>query len=276
MTTMTEGDFCKCLISFWDKSPTHRIRVPKRARQIRANSPDGNYFIVNSLRECLSEYIWNSANYSQNKQELARLSSSLKSAMNAGNVAATERSFREIYRWGGVKFNSRGKPNISSSMLHEWSKSHELIEKILVSVEILRSGQGLGRFNGRDLFMNSGYTKVVSLASSEEDPLIIFDGRVGAALGDLVAVALVEGGFSDVETSLLFPWGSSRTPGINRNPSNHTLKFPDLFRGSVLHKSQRHAVAMHNAYRVVSKAAKRLSVSPRDFEAALFMWGYSV
>lgn len=272
MTKLTEEVFCNFLKEYWQKSPDHSVKLPKRCR-MRANSADGSHFSVSSLKQCFEEYFWNSKNYEDNKEQLVSLRNRLRNAIEANDNSAAEQAFRDIYKWGRVQFYSRGEPNVSGVMLEKWRDTGELITKIQDSVDIVSSGKGIDRFDGSDLFMNSGYTKVVSLASPPEKPLIIFDGRVGAALGHIVTLTMQEGRFDEVEQQLLFPWGKARTTGVNRNPSNGMIKFPRLFRKN---NSKNHAQAMYDASRIADKVAKELSVPPRKLEAALFMWGYAV
>lgn len=260
----------------WEKSPLHSIRVSPRAKQLRANTEDGKFFRVSSLQECLEQYYWNSSNYETNEAELKELSFELRTSIHAKNNEAIETAFKKIYSWGKVSFKSGKQENISSKMLNDWSANQTLGKNISDSVQIVLTGKDLQRFNGSDLFMNSGYTKVVSLASDPKSPLIIYDGRVGAALGHLVTLAMNEGGYRELESELLFPWGEAKTKGINRNPSNDVIKFPRLFAGAKIKKNFRHAEAMHISSKILNQVSNRLSITPRELEAALFMWGYAV
>lgn len=79
----------------------------------------------------------------------------------------------------------------------------------------------------RYLLMNAGMTKVYSLYCGES---VIYDGRVGAALGLLVSRYLASANRSDdpVPETLRFPWGADRKTGVERNPSTETHIFPKL------------------------------------------------
>ncbi len=268
MTKLTEEKFCDFLERCWKDSPTHSIKVSKGTKSIRPNTPDGQYFRVSSLLQCRKGSCWEGKNYEETEKKLSELSEKLRDAIETRNQPATEEAFCQIYTWGGMSC----KGNISGTMFKKWSANNQLAQKIEESVNIISTGDGLEKFDNDALFMNSGYTKVVSLASDPEKPLIIYDGRVGAALGHLVTLAMQKEGFDGVEEQLRFPWGRARTEGVNRNPSNEVIKFPNLFNM----KSERHAQAMHDASRIACKVATNLSITPREFEAALFMWGYSV
>ena len=271
MTTLGEEEFLNFLVGCWEKSPTHKIKVGEKARQIKATSPDGKLFQVSSLAECLDCYKWNSQSYAENEQQLSSLSNALRSAVGNGDEAELEAAFRGVYSWGKVPLS-----NISGAMLNKWYGSQQLTKNLIDCLEIIETGFDLERFDGTDLFMNSGFTKVVSLASDPKKPLIIYDGRVGAALGHLAVLAIKESGKQNLHPNLLFPWGAARMPGVNRNPSNGSVKFPNLFSGSAKSKHFRHAKAMHIASKIINNAASKLPVSSRQLEASLFMWGYAV
>ncbi len=63
--------------------------------------------------------------------------------------------------------------------------------------------------------MNAGFTKVYALLASN---FIIYDGRVGAALGYLVALFLEHSG-DDLTNDLQFHWGKSESKERYRDPS---------------------------------------------------------
>ena len=251
---LTEELFCEFLVRSWSKTQMHRFDVSRS--RIQGNSLDEGFFEVNSLEESFRSYTWNSADYSANKINLERFQVELRRSLDEGDVSKTRELFLDIYMWGGVKWTKKGgAENRSGAWLRECFENETLVAKIQISVQHLVSGQNLTRFNGQDLIMNSGFTKVASLASSSSHPLIIFDGRVGAALGHLVSLAMDEGNYSDLAASLLFPWGGARTKSVFRNPSNKKIKFPSLFAGKHKHKHYNHAKAVHNSSRIVNHAA---------------------
>jgi hypothetical protein len=135
-------------------------------------------------------------------------------------------------------------------------------------------------FDGYDLLINSGTTKIFSLASKTQN-LIIYDGRVGAALGHLVVLAMKKLGLNEVSPSLLFAWGDKKGGEKSdvRNPSTIQVRFPRLHgKGSRKSNNILHAKNMNMASRVLSDAATAIGhdVTVRELEAALFMWGYAV
>lgn len=129
--------------------------------------------------------------------------------------------------------------------------------------------------------MNSAMTKVY--AAVDPDHLIIYDGRVGAALGLLARDYLYEGKVSgDVPDELAFGWGASRlrlAEGVKseRDPGDGRYRFPRLF-GST--RDRRHAQMMRDASlllrRVVSNFDRNGGPALGELERALFMVGYDV
>lgn len=273
MSELTTEDFIKFLVQAWTSTPNDHSFSTVNSK-IKGNYDNGNVFQVKSLIECLELYQWNSKGYSENKTELNGLSDQLHHALNANNTEETGRLFIDIYKWGGVRLRTKGHPNISQFWLDQNIKNDTLIEKITASKEIILRGGDFGRFDGLDLIMNSGFTKVVSLASKPNNELIIFDGRVGAALGHLAMMTIKSAGHTSISNDLLFPWGTAQSKHINRDPSSETIKFPRLFGGIRSH--YKHARAMSVSSSIVRTVSNQLNIDPRDFEAALFMWGYSV
>ena len=273
MSELTTEDFIKFLVRAWTSTPDDHSFSTLNSK-IKGNFEDGNLFLVKSLVECLELYQWNSKGYGENKTELNALSHQLQHALRSNNTEETGRVFRDIYKWGGVRLQTKGQPNISQLWLDQNIKNATLVEKINFSRETILRGTDFGRFDGLDLIMNSGFTKVVSLASTPNSELIIFDGRVGAALGHLAMMAIRSAGHTSISKDLLFPWGTAQSNHLNRNPSSELVKFPRLFGGNRSH--HKHAIAMSVSSSIVRSVSTQLKIDPRDFEAALFMWGYSV
>ena len=262
-------EFTQFIVECWEKTPTNHFFSVNSSR-IPSNSHIAGTFRVQSLEECLTSYSWNGKGFKENDAKLGHLQGRLQQSLREKNVDLAASSFKEIYQWGGVRY----KGNISGSWLCNSFQDRTLIDKITDSIDILKTGQNLDKFDGQNLIMNSGYTKVASLAAPRENPLIIYDGRVGAALGDLVAMAMQSKQKKMICSELCFPWGGARGKGNSRNPSTDKLKFPRLFGGHASH--MKHARAMHNASKIVIRATECLGIRPREMEAALFMWGYDI
>jgi hypothetical protein len=133
--------------------------------------------------------------------------------------------------------------------------------------------------------MNAGFTKIYSLIN---DNFIIYDGRVGAALGLLVKQFCLLNGYTSVPQNLKFAWDEAEAAkgkmGPNRNPSTPTLIFPRLKRGSMWAESNIRANwlleatlnKVHHKARSWSFCSQTRFDELRAIEASLFMIGYEV
>ena len=126
-----------------------------------------------SLIDARDQYWWFGDAY-QNQTELEDLSRELKSSIRNRNESAALINAIKILDWGQVY----------KGCLSYLIKKHEegrFFNSIEDAVRILESNDSaqLCRFDGIDLRMDSGMTKVYSLAS---DSSIIFDSRVASAI----------------------------------------------------------------------------------------------
>jgi hypothetical protein len=268
----------KFLVDAWFEVPVRQIySVPKQSKDHRIL---GDIFEAESLKDCFSKYSWGGKDYLQNLKDLESCREALLHSLDSANSESAKSAAYAIYEWGNVKYQA----NASGAWFEKNHDCGQLLGKLSDSFQILTSGDNLHRFDGVDLIMNSGFTKVASLLSSESNALIIMDGRVGAALGDLVVIAAETGGFTRVGESLLFPWGAARPKKHNQNnvrsrdPSTKSIKFPRLFGAN---KDYKHADAMFRSSMLIREVVQALqlkgaNVSSREYEAALFMWGYDV
>jgi hypothetical protein len=174
---------------------------------------------------------------------------------------------RAIMHWGGVDNKHRQKRTF------EWigRNADEISAKLSNAVDLIKDERAsLDSFDGINLIMNSTMTKIVSLADPEQK-LVIYDGRVGGALGFFVARFTEEREIHqyDVADQLLFAVDreAKRTPETNR------IHFPALFGKA---RDRCHASMVRWASQLIWQVAKECQASPREIEAALFMWGYNV
>jgi len=143
-------------------------------------------------------------------------------------------------------------------------------------------------FDGNAHRSNAGFTKVYALRFEE---FIIYDSRVAAALGLLVAQYCEQRGYNKVPSKLELGWSQAKykrtgekEPLDNRNPSRGTLKFREI--GSNDHDL--HAQSNWRANIFLSKAISSLEKQNRKpdwlsscdqlrrVEAALFMLGKDI
>jgi len=169
--------------------------------------------------------------------------------------------------WGGVDNKHRQKRTF------EWIErnAHEISAKLSNAVNLIKDERAsLDSFDGMNLIMNSTMTKIVSLADPEQK-LVIYDGRVGGALGFFVARFAEEREFyqHDVADQLLFAVDRE----AKRIPETDRIHFPRLFGKA---RDRCHASMVRWASQLIWQVAKECRASPREIEAALFMWGYNV
>ena len=124
--------------------------------------------------------------------------------------------------------------------------------------------------------MNAGFTKIYALLC---DSFVIYDGRVGAALG------LIEKKFYNDENIpqseiLSFRFGKTKNPKVNRNPSDETYEFKALHSSNPIHTTN-NIKANWILDKAISSLPNTISFGSckaplRALEAALFMIGYRV
>lgn len=118
------------------------------------------------------------------------------------------------------------------------------------------------------------------------DDFVIYDGRVGAALGLIVRQFCQESGFRKVPDFLRFAYGNARqgtyTKGEmnRRNPGTAEYKFPQLTNNYQLH-TENNLKANWLLKELVESTSSRFSLLPKEIklralESALFMIGYDV
>lgn len=224
------------------------------------------------MNEACEKYFWH-GNYHSNLQQLTCLRGRLGKALDRGNEREAGCVVFDIFRWGGV---GRGR---NSDWVKESVNNHALCASINDGVSLLRNREAdLHRFgkSERGLPMNSSMTKVYAMAD-REGFLIIYDGRVGAALAHLARLFLQQGKAPNVPSDLNYRWGTSRSvKGAGQDPRNPSTLQYKFHRWFGPHSDFDHATNARCASFLISDCAKACGVSPRRFEAALFMWGYRI
>ena len=232
--------------------------------------------IINSLTDAFSEYFWptqpnedeedvdaNNSNFESNAIVLNGLSGLLRAALKENDSQAVFLQCIKILDWGQVY---RG----SIRWLVERYENNTLLDDIGRATKILEGNttSALIDFENESIRIDSGLTKVFALASENS---IIYDDRVGAALGLLVKKYLESlNSYIGVPEELDFMPGRKK----ERNSSTKTLKFTG--RGNK--PSFIHARSNLLANWVVGAVANNLG-RPWDIrrvEAGLFMIGYRV
>jgi len=213
------------------------------------------------------------SSFAECEEVLHLLSVKLKNGVAQGDNAIAKEVGRQILEWGGVTNSNIDK---IENMGQEWctylSRTKERLDRNLDSNEYYSS----------DIIMNSGFTKIYSLIV---DNFLIYDGRLGAALGLLVKGFCEEKKLKTIPDELHFYWGAGRESGINskgksrRNPSSDKYVFKSL------HSPKAHLENNIRANWLVEEILMNTkskfngleeSKQMRAFESALFMIGYHV
>ena len=260
-------EFCQFLAHEWDGNRRHSYAVPTKGKSSAwSRTVDGKWSAV-GLADAVSKYSCSGKRFPENKAEFDRFAADLQSAIQRdcnGDVCAI---LRAIMHWGGVDNKHRQKRTL------EWIErnANEISARLTNAVDLIKDEQAsLDAFDGVNLIMNSTMTRIVSLADPEQK-LVIYDGRVGGALGYFVARFTEEREIHqyDLADQLLF--AVDREP--KRRPDTNRIHFPALFGNT---RDRCHASMVRWASQLIWQVAKECQASPREIEAALFMWGYNV
>ena len=260
-------EFCHFLAHEWGGNRQHSYAVPSRGKSSAwSRKVDGKWSAV-GLADAVSKYDWNGKSFSESKAECDQFADDLRSAIQRNSNNDVCAILREIMHWGGVDNKHRQKRTF------EWIErnANEISAKLSNAIDLIKDEQAsLDLFDGVNLLMNSTMTKIVSLADPEQR-LVSYDGRVGGALGFFVARFVEEREIHqyNVADQLLFAVDreAKRTPETNR------IHFPALFGNA---RDRCHASMVRWASQLIWQVAKECQASPREIEAALFMWGYNV
>ncbi len=259
--------FCQFLAQEWGGSRQHSYTVPTRGKSRGwSRSVDGKWSTV-GLANAVSKYAWSGKNFAENQAELDRLAAELQSAIQRNANSDVCAILRGIMHWAGADNKHRQRRTF------EWIEHNadEISTKLSSAVDLIKDEQAsLASFDGINLTMNSTMAKIVSLADPEQK-LVAYDGRLGGALSFFVARFTEEREIHqyDVVDQLLF--AVDRDP--KRNPDTNRIHFPALFGKT---RDRCHASMVRCASQLIWQVAKECRASPREIEAALFMWGYNV
>jgi hypothetical protein len=147
--------------------------------------------------------------------------SALLAALKKGNAAKLKDSSIDVFRWGGVLNGNKNRVTT-----HESNLSFNYNE----TISELRLGGDDSKL-GKVWNMNAGFSKIYSLLSAR---MIMYDSRVGAALGYLVRKCAIHNKWSSIPDELLFPFAPPRNSAtavnpLNRDPGSfHGVSFPSF------------------------------------------------
>ena len=233
----------------------------------------------NGLRDAFLKYRWNREAWAVNKTKLDAFRRELRAAVQAEDVSSVVIVCENVLRWGGV-------PQHNVVYLHR--RRPVLVRELQHVRDLLsRNRTPSKRDQCREpdnpataCRMNAGFVKIYSLLC---DYCVIYDGRVGAALGLLARQFCEATDRTAVPSALAFAFGAPKeAPNMKnakvRNPSHGTLRFPRLRQDARFHTVQ---VMRANWFirRALDRNPNAFSAGEAGFHelaAGLFMVGYDL
>jgi hypothetical protein len=202
-------------------------KLPKNDPRLKTKN-----FAINSLEEAFNGYWWNKEGYEKNAQKLQEVQMIVRAAIKTQNPekASSEslQALRAVLKWGA---GGTGQKLYTSNEKWAIKQASSLAESLSMGCAAMSSETpNLQVFKSTDKStyarMNAGFTKYYALAC---DDAIIYDGRVGAALGLLAKEFCKKNKIETLPSSLAFRWGpqNGKNP-LNRNPSDDKYVFAKL------------------------------------------------
>jgi len=277
-----QDKFVDYFSAIWTSQFNHAYKISSHSswKGWSSKNPD-KIWSCNTLEGAYRNYSWGSDIESTNYLVAAN---KLKIAIKLNDSIETAKQCYEIFHWGGV---SRKKNDISRLWIQRHEEQKDLPLKIMLGVKKLLpiSSSSLDGFDGSNLLMNSSMTKIYAAADPDES-IVIYDGRVGAALGLIVRIFLERNHILTVPDDLDFMWGSSASvlaqKRKTRDPSKAPYFFKKLPNTSTNPKSDFIRAALSRKTNIYLKRVSDklrtagIIVSPHDLEKSLFMLGYDV
>jgi hypothetical protein len=246
----------------------------------------GRVYVVRAetLKSLFDMYWWDRKGFEGNVIALNAVSAKIKAAIDGETGPRArelaEEACHEVMKWGFGERRRAYEANMN------WAKRQgEALPYVLRIGRDALSGENpdVEAFGGAESRlthlprMNAGWTKYYALALPNH---IIYDGRVGAALGFLVQRYLASLSlFAGVPEKLQFLWANGDGDGTLRNPSADGHQFGKLYGGRYGSKSWARVNVWANWILCAArdKAGAEWCAGPdglRRVEAALFMLGY--
>lgn len=229
-----------------------------------------------SLHSAFGSYRWplfgDKTSFRDNEAQLKNLQDRLRRALREEDTGETVETCKEIIHWGRVSGGNRGWIEVNRQSLVKMLKADGALIQQAPSEAELRAR--LHRFN-------SGFAKIHALYLED---FIIYDGRVGAALGELVGRWALKEGLEAIPELLRFPWGMPKEGPKAKAPKRRQPFFrgmpgpyPRLSQDAGLH-----ALWAIRASWLLKRVLRDFRSkfdgggSLRKLEAALFMVGYDL
>ena len=240
---------------------------------------NGHRWSCHGLRDAFLQYRWNGEAWAGTKTALDAFRCELREAVQTEDVNRVVTVCEHILKWGGVAaHNVRYLDRQQPVLVRELQHLHDLLSRNRTP-----SKRDLCREPDNPATacrMNAGFVKIYSLLC---DDCVIYDGRVGAALGLLARQFCEATGRTVVPPMLAFAFGTPKeAPNTKyaklRNPSRGTLRFPSLRPDARFHTVQ---VMRANWFirRALDHTPHVFSAGEAGFHelaAGLFMVGYDL
>lgn len=232
-----------------------------------------------NLYDAFEKYAWNGAEWKATKDLLDGYRVRLRISRDRNDTDEAYAACEDVLRWGGVwAKNGTRLGTIRPHLLDELRHMSSVLE-----AGATPTPSGICRLQGESTVpcrMNAGFVKIYSVLL---DHCVIYDGRVGAALGLLVRQFCEQTGRASVPAPLTFAYGLPKegNPAApkKRNPSAGDLRFPQLRAGD----SRGHVDNTIRANWLLKTALERGrgAFTPgedgfHELAAALFMVGYDL
>lgn len=239
-----------------------------------------NYEWKFSYTNCFTDQQVTGHTYVQSAISLDAMRLKLRETVQNGDNEGCYRICCMILKWGGVLGSAiRGNKKSLSELKPQLTAYLQAVQEYFNTSAALSSSYEV-RVNGRaeKIRMNAGYTKIYALLC---DDFIIYDGRVGGALGLLVRLYLEsqsEQLYDKVPEAISFYYGKAKNLKVNRNPSKDGYVFKALSSLAAVHiRNNIKANWIVSALNLTSQSEFSKQQDPfRAFEAALFMIGYKI
>lgn len=251
---------------------THHFRIKKTRTDWNCDSIYNayeNYMWSFHLHDPVRGTLIRGNTFSECEKVLDELSETLRRSISAADNELCAKTCCAILSWGGVlNRNDACIASIGSDICEYLQSVKDQMQKDLGSADYYFSG----------MKMNSGFTKIYSLCVND---FIIYDGRLGAALGLLSRLYCEENRLSAVSEELVFAWGRGKGGDPRRrDPSSEIFVYPELGANAKRHL-ENNIRANWLIKEITLKTASRFSsLEPRSrmraLESALFMIGYQV
>ncbi|OFV71414.1 MULTISPECIES: hypothetical protein [Acetobacterium] len=279
LTTSVVQDFMHWLEQKMDQADSfchgYQMKKPNRPWECHSiYSAYENYCWPFRFHDPITEEPISGQSFDKSALALSSLSQGLRRSLEDGDPKICRKHCYAVLQWGGVLSNNDKRID---------GLGDEICDYLKQIKTRLADDRSSGDYYQPGMIMNAGFTKIYSLCM---DDFIIYDGRVGAALGLLVRKFCEAFSLAAVPDELAFAWGKGKESAYKpsaenrRNPGSKRYPFPELS-----NNPKRHTENNIRANWLIRELAdqtesefKKLDheLRIRAMEAALFMIGYQV